>query len=219
MALASSSLERGMKVLALDTTAWACSVALWEEGRELAFEEETTERAQAAILPVLVKKIIDNHKIDLLLVNIGPGSFTGIRVGLAFAKGLSMGLNIPLKGMDSFTATYISLEPTKDVLILIEAHRQDVFARRYYEGKAQNTESLARKDIEQILSKSPDLLIAGSASSACLEGLSYQKVSSSWRGARALAHAFFRDPSSTTDPLPFYAREADVTYAHSSFSS
>lgn len=205
-----------MKVLALDTTAWACSVALWEEGRELAFEEEKTERAQAAILPALVKKVIATHKIDLLLVNIGPGSFTGIRVGLAFAKGLSLGLNISLKGMDSFTAIYASLEPVKDVLVLIEAHRQDVFARRYYKGMPQNVESLTRKDIEEILLKSPDLLIAGCGSSSCLEGLSYQKVPSSWRGAQALAYAFFKDPSSTTDPLPFYAREADVTYARPS---
>ncbi len=145
-------------------------------------------------------------------MNIGPGSFTGIRLGVAFAQGLSMGLSIPLKGMDSFTATYFSLDPLKDVLILVEARRQDVFAQRYVNTVPQEVTSLTRQDIQEILDQSPDLPIAGSGTASFLDGIPFQTVSSHWSGAQALACSFFHESAPTKDPLPFYAREADVTY-------
>ena len=80
-----------MRVLAIDTADWKSSVALWEDGQELSFQENTQERSQAALLPLLVKDVLGERKADLLLVNLGPGSFTGIRVGLAFAAGIFAG--------------------------------------------------------------------------------------------------------------------------------
>lgn len=201
-----------MRVLALDTTAWLCSLALWEDGTELSYQEEVTEKSQAAILPTLVNNIVEIHKIDLILVNIGPGSFTGIRVGLAFAKGLAKGLDIPLRGMDSFTITHLANGSLDNVLILIEAHRQDVFAKRYQNGIPEKLEYLTLEDIKYIMSKSPDLLITGTGTKSILKNLPYAGLSEPLLGARALAHAYFINPGKTMDPLPYYAREADVTY-------
>ncbi|MBS0271063.1 MAG: tRNA (adenosine(37)-N6)-threonylcarbamoyltransferase complex dimerization subunit type 1 TsaB [Proteobacteria bacterium] len=200
-----------MKLLAIDTTGWNCSVALWNNGQELAFQESLSERDQASLLPSLVDEILKHHKLDQIIVNVGPGSFTGIRIGLSFAKGLAMGLDISLKGMDSFTSTYLSLEPLDDVLILIDAHRQDVFAQRYLKGTPQGTHSLERKDIEKILLEPAPPILSGSGVRPFLDGLSYQEASSSWRGAQKLAHAFFKDPSLAIAPLPLYVREADIT--------
>lgn len=205
-----------MKVLAIDTATWTCSVALWEDGHELAFQEESADRGQTALLPLLVKEVMGSHKIDHLIVNVGPGSFTGIRVGLAFAKGLSLGLDLPLKGLDGFTATYVSLESPTDVLILIEARRQDVFGRCYQEGSPQGPRCLTRKEIEKILLNSPSSLVAGNNVSFILEGLSYKEASSPWQGAQKLAYAFFKNPTLMTDALPFYVRDADVTYSQKS---
>ncbi len=205
-----------MRILAIDTAAWNCSVALWEDGHELAFQEKVSERDQAAILPQLVREVRGQHEIDQFIGNIGPGSFTGIRIGLAFAKGLSMGLDIPLKGIDSFTATYLSLESPNDVMILIEARRQDVFAMRFQKGISQSPQSLKREDIEVILSGSTPPLFAGSGVHPFLEGMDYNEAVSSWRGAQSLAHAFFKNPNLVTEPLPFYVREADVTYSQKS---
>ena len=213
MALASSTLERFMRILAIDTAAWNCSVALWEDGHELAFQEKVSERDQAALLPQLVKEVMSQHAVDQFIVNVGPGSFTGIRIGLAFAKGLSIGLGLPLKGIDSFTATYLSLESPSDVMILIEARRQDVFGKRFLKGIPQAPQTLTREDIEIILSGSNPPLLAGSGVHTFLEGISYNEAVSPWRGAQSVAHAFFRDPTLATEPLPFYMREADVTYS------
>lgn len=200
-----------MKILAIDTAGWNCSVALWNDGQELAFQEKSSERDQANLLPRLVEEIIGPHKLDQVIVNVGPGSFTGIRVGLAFAKGLAMGLGISLKGMDSFTATYLSLEPLDDVLILIDAHRQDVFSQRFLKGIPQDTHSLERKDIEKILLTLTPPHLAGSGIHPFLNGLFYKEAASSWQGAQKLAHGFFKDPSRARLPLPLYVREADIT--------
>lgn len=213
MALGSSALDRFMKLLAIDTTGWDCSIALWENDHELAFQEKSCERDQAALLPHLVNEIIDQQKIDQMLVNIGPGSFTGIRLGIAFAKGLSMGWDIPLIGMDSFTATYASIETAEDVLVLIEARRMDVFGQRFLNGIPQDPQSLTRQDLETILTSPNPPLLTGSGLHPFLDGLTFKEATSPWQGAQKLAHVFFNNPELVSEPLPFYVREADVTYA------
>lgn len=211
MALAPPKVEGLMKILALDTTGWVLSVTLWEDGRELAFLEDSQERNQAATLPQLVQEVLRETKIDHILVNTGPGSFTGIRLGLAFAKGLAMGWGLPLKGIDSFTATYMSLERQEDTLVLIEAHRQDVFAQFFQKKVPAPPQSLTREQIETMLESSSPPLLAGSGVHPFLDGLTFKEVISPWKGAQRLAYTFFKDPSLALDASPFYVREADVS--------
>jgi tRNA threonylcarbamoyladenosine biosynthesis protein TsaB len=201
-----------MIVLALDTTGGDCSVAVWEKGQELSFEEKNFERNQAAFLPQFVREVMGPKKIDEILVNIGPGSFTGIRVGIAFAKGLAMGWNIPLKGMDSFTASYESLNPTDNVFVIIDAKRTDVYARQYVKGIPQNPQSLTREDLEKILLSPHPPLLTGNGLHPFLDGLFFEEAISPWRGAQKLAYSFFKNPNLVSEALPFYLREADVTY-------
>lgn len=200
-----------MRILAIDTANWECSVALWEDGKELAFYEALSNRDQAANLPTIVKDVMGSFSVDEIIVNVGPGSFTGIRVGIAFAKGLAMGWGIPLRGINGFIATYASLEPQNDILILIDARRADIFAQRFVESIPQSPQSLDRKDLETILSTAPSPLLAGHGFSSFLEGLTYKEALSPFKGAQKLAHAYFQNPSMATEPLPFYVREADVT--------
>lgn len=200
-----------MKILAIDTSGWTCSVALWDESHELVYQEESYEREQAALLPRIVKEVIGSHRIDQLLVSTGPGSFTGIRLGIAFAKGLSLGWGIPLKGLDSFKATYASLEPVEDVLVLIEARRADVFAQCFVQGNPQDPQSLPRQDVEQILLSANLPLLAGSGVHPFCEGLVFKEAASPWRGAQKLAYVYAKTPALFSDALPFYVREADVT--------
>lgn len=207
-----------MKILAIDTTGWRCSVALWEDFHELAFQEAVPKSDQAVVLPQLVKEVIRNEPVDQLIVGLGPGSFTGIRTGISFAKGLAMAWKIPIKGIDSFTSTYLSLLPQKDILILIDARRQDVFGRRYLNGIPQEAQSLTRKELEQcLLSLNPPLL-AGSGVHPFLDGLDFQECIPLWQGAQAVAHAFFKDTNIASDVVPSYVREADVTFSHQSCS-
>jgi tRNA threonylcarbamoyl adenosine modification protein YeaZ len=219
MALASPALERLMKILAIDTTAWNCSVAFWKNGQELAFHEKISERDQAALLPQLVKNSLGSSLPDQVIVNLGPGSFTGIRIGLSFAKGFAMGLGIPLKGMDGFLTDFLCLNNQKDVLVLIEAHRKDVFGRRFIDGTPQRPQSLEREDLEKILKTSSPPSLAGNGIHPFLDGLDFNEISTPWQGAQKLAFAFFKNPILFVEPHAFYVREADVSPFKKSCSS
>jgi tRNA threonylcarbamoyl adenosine modification protein YeaZ len=105
-----------MLVLALDTSMAACAACLYDSatGKVLAAERQAMERGHAEALPVMVEQVMARAKTaftDLarIAVTTGPGSFTGIRVGLSFANGLAQALEIPIAGLDSLSATHLGL--------------------------------------------------------------------------------------------------------------
>jgi tRNA threonylcarbamoyladenosine biosynthesis protein TsaB len=98
-----------MKILAVDTALGACSVALLEDARLLAHIFEPMERGHAERLAPMVDEAMkqsgmDFAALDLLAVTIGPGTFTGQRVGLAFMRGLRLALRKPLTGVTTLEA-------------------------------------------------------------------------------------------------------------------
>lgn len=71
-------------------------MALAEEGRVVARRESDVPNAHSTQLPLFVKELIDGVKLDAVCVSAGPGSYTGLRIGVSSAKGLCYGLGIPL---------------------------------------------------------------------------------------------------------------------------
>jgi tRNA threonylcarbamoyladenosine biosynthesis protein TsaB len=98
-----------VKILAVDTALGACSAALLEENRVLARGFAAMERGHAEALAPMVKEVMcEAHlafqALDRLAVTVGPGTFTGQRVGLAFMRGLRVALDKPLVGVTSLAA-------------------------------------------------------------------------------------------------------------------
>lgn len=100
-----------MKILSFDTVMKGCSVAVVDaKNRNYLFSKQTEmERGQAEILVPMIEGIIEEFGItfqdlDIISTTIGPGSFTGVRVGLATAKAMGMALDIPVVGVTSFEA-------------------------------------------------------------------------------------------------------------------
>lgn len=87
-----------MRTLVIDTATRACSVALFEDGQLLAGCHEVIGRGHAERLLPLIADLPDKGKADRIMVDVGPGSFTGIRVGLAAAKALGLAWNVPVHG-------------------------------------------------------------------------------------------------------------------------
>jgi tRNA threonylcarbamoyladenosine biosynthesis protein TsaB len=87
-----------LRVLALDAALARCSAAVVADGVVLAQRSQDTARGHASLLPVMVRDVLDETPgvPDFVAVTIGPGSFTGIRAGLALAHGIALSLDVPV---------------------------------------------------------------------------------------------------------------------------
>lgn len=94
-----------MRILAIDTATEACSAALWDNGTTYAHFELCPREHTQRILP-LVRDILNQGAISLSDINAlafgrGPGSFTGVRIGIGIAQGLALGANLPMIGVST----------------------------------------------------------------------------------------------------------------------
>lgn len=90
-----------MRQLAIETATEACSVALFEDGRLVAYAHELVGRGHAERLVPMIAALPDRGRADRILVDCGPGSFTGVRVGLAAARALALAWGADLSGYSS----------------------------------------------------------------------------------------------------------------------
>jgi tRNA threonylcarbamoyladenosine biosynthesis protein TsaB len=123
-------------ILHLETATKVCSVALSKDGKQIALkeiEEEGYSHGENLTLFVqsLVKEVSLTMKdLDAVSVASGPGSYTGLRIGAATAKGLCYALNIPLIAIDALTSLCEiarPLYPNQNLCALIDARRMEVF--------------------------------------------------------------------------------------------
>ena len=125
-------------LLAIDNSLGFLNLALAIDGKLLEERHGTFEKPTSELLSVMVRQLVADHgheisDVGLLLVTLGPGSFTGIRVALAFAKGLSSGLRIDLVGvptLDILAYPFRYLEG-QYVCPLIDAKKGEVFLALY----------------------------------------------------------------------------------------
>ena len=129
-------------VLGLDNSLDFLNLALGEEGRLIEERHSRQDRHPSEVLAKRVQELLEDHgffpkDLDLLFITLGPGSFTGIRVGLAFCKGLAEGLHIPILGvptLDVLAAPLGFLEGTY-LCPLVDAKKGEVFFALYQAKK------------------------------------------------------------------------------------
>ena len=94
------------------------------------------ERLAPLVSEVVAESKVAFRDIDRIGVTVGPGSFTGLRVGLAFAKGLGFALDVPVLGLDSLEAIVASAPREGPGLALIDARRGQAYVRRFDGARA-----------------------------------------------------------------------------------
>lgn len=145
-------------ILNIDTTTTVCSAALTAEGMILCHAEDFNGRNHASLLSGFIKKCLDFARdkelaLDAVAVSLGPGSYTGLRIGLSEAKGLAYALDIPLIGVNTLElmATRVmfstdDVDPESILVPMIDARRMEVFTAAYDFG------------LEELISPGPMIL-------------------------------------------------------------
>jgi tRNA threonylcarbamoyladenosine biosynthesis protein TsaB len=128
-----------MIVLALDTATGACSAAVIQGAAVLAQRSEPMTRGHQERLALLVREVMSEAgvafaEIDRIGVTVGPGSFTGLRVGLAFAKGLGLALSRPCIGIGTLEALAASDPGPGLTAAVIDAKRGQVYLQVFQDG-------------------------------------------------------------------------------------
>jgi tRNA threonylcarbamoyladenosine biosynthesis protein TsaB len=208
-----------MIVLALDTCLAACSVALRRDGETLGVLSEPTARGHQERLAPMTRDLmsaagLEFGALDRIGVTVGPGSFTGLRVGLAFAKGLAFALRRPCVGVGTLEALAAGLDDAGPRAAVIDAGRGRVYVQ-LFDGAA----SLS----------GPDILPVETAAARLIEVYADATVILTGPGADLLAHVLpgaIARPQAAPDPRavarlaasapqapprPLYLRPPDAT--------
>ena len=129
-----------MRILGFDTATSACSAAVWEDGRIAARRFEPMSRGQSERLMPMVREVLseagaDFPDLDLLAVTTGPGAFTGLRIGLAAARGMALAGDLACFGVTTLDAVAAGVSETErqkaNVLVVLNSKRAEVYAQAF----------------------------------------------------------------------------------------
>jgi tRNA threonylcarbamoyladenosine biosynthesis protein TsaB len=133
-----------MLILAIDTALESCSAAIFDsaEGSVVASESQIMARGHAeALMPILAavmqQAAISYAQLDRIVVTVGPGSFTGLRVGIAAARGIALAVHKPAVGittLEALAAPYIDTNPTIPVAAAIDGRHRHVYFQLFGAG-------------------------------------------------------------------------------------
>ena len=222
-----------MKILAFDSATSACSAAIWRDGEIPARRFVAMERGQSeALIPMVVEVLkeagLTYAEIDFIAVTVGPGSFTGVRIGLAAARGMALAGGLPVIGVTTFEAVAKGVGAAeragRGLVVAIDAKRTDIYAQSFGPDLAALGPPTAV--MPEVLAKAlpaGPLLVAGDGAAQlrpALEAADMDRIRfASGSGAPDAAHiaalAAERTVTATVDaaPRPLYLRAPDARLA------
>ena len=196
-------------ILAFDTSTPACTAALFAaDGSLFASRDEIIGRGHAERLVPLIAEMLDGHMPSQLLVGVGPGSFTGLRIAIAAAQGLGIGWDVPVCGMSSLALLAASAPGDGPVAAALAGGHGELFVQQFQRrplkpaGEMFNLPASAAADIIDaplVVGTGADALVAARGHGEALPVLP--------SAANALN---LPKKLRTLDPKPLYARAPDA---------
>ena len=223
-----------MRILGFDTATSACSAAVWEDGRIAARRFEPMSRGQSERLMPMVREVLseagaDFPDLDLLAVTTGPGAFTGLRIGLAAARGMALAGDLACFGVTTLDAVAAGVSETErqkaNVLVVLDSKRAEVYAQAFRSDlrPLSEAQALMPADLAALMANGEGdadrVLVAGDGAGQVIQALKdkgIEAVLSTAPGvpdaATVAAIAAERwSPDQPADPLrPLYLRPPDA---------
>ena len=220
-------------ILCVETGTDICSVGIARDGELMSLRESDQGRDHAKQVAVFVDELLREtgvkpDELDAVAVGMGPGSYTGLRIGVSFAKGLCYGLNIPLLAVGSlealtdvaikdYEAGIIQVEGWDEALLcpMVDARRMEVYAQIFNsrcEAQSEVSAEIITEDSFSQWRAKGKLVIFGNGAAKCQEMLPdaiYIDVAPSARGLTRIAHQLF-EAGKTVDIAyfePFYLKD------------
>lgn len=201
--------------LVIDTSLNACGLGLFDDETCLFQITEGMTRGQQERLPVMALEAfqttgIKPKALDIIGVSLGPGSFTGVRVGLSFAKGLAAGAGVPLKGVGTLEALGHHAElRDKSRLAVVNGGRGQIYVQRFPGELAVTLDVNMPEAIIEYASANPVDILTGPAAAA-LAGYwpDASEFPQTWPALDALSRLIV--DAGHDDLTPLYMREADA---------
>ena len=220
-------------ILCIETGTDICSVGIARDGELMSLRESDQGRDHAKQVAVFVDELLREtgvkpDELDAVAVGMGPGSYTGLRIGVSFAKGLCYGLNIPLLAVGSlealtdvaikdYEAGIIQVEDWDEALLcpMVDARRMEVYTQIFNsrcEAQSEVSAEIITEDSFSQWRSKGKLVIFGNGAAKCQEMLPdaiYIDVAPSARGLTRIAHQLF-EAGKTVDIAyfePFYLKD------------
>jgi tRNA threonylcarbamoyl adenosine modification protein YeaZ len=196
-------------ILAIDSASAACTAALLSaDGEVLAERHEEIGRGHAERLMPMVADLLGDHIPSQILVGVGPGSFTGLRVAIAAAHGMAIGWAVPLCGFDSLALVAASADGDGPIGVAMLGGHGEWFVAQYDRpgfAVRQTVTSMTPGDAARAIDAD---LVVGSAAAALVELRGHGE-------ARAIlpraTHVLALPPAlRSLEPRPVYARAPDA---------
>jgi tRNA threonylcarbamoyl adenosine modification protein YeaZ len=194
-------------ILAFDTSSAACTAALFDgAGACLARKDEIIGRGHSERLVPMLGELLDGRTPDSILVGVGPGSFTGIRVAIAAAQGLAIGWNAELAGMSSLALLAAGAQGDGPLAVAVSGGHGELFVQEFGSGHA--TSDLANLSPAIAATAISANLVVGSGAAALVAARGWGEPRDSLPSA-ANAGALGLDQRSLP-AKPIYARAPDA---------
>jgi len=196
-------------LLAFDTSSSACTAALFDgSGECVARKDELIGRGHSERLVPMLDELLDGRKAERILVGVGPGSFTGIRVAVAAAHGLAIGWNAELSGMYSLALAAAGAARDGEIAVSVIGGHGELFVQQFDAMTAEPTSDLRNLLPAGAAKFITAPVVVGSGAKALIDARGSGEAREGWPSA---ANAL-KLPSvlRSLSPKPVYARAPDA---------